>query len=182
MLQITIPDREFLSDDNEFFTIKGAKLTLEHSLISISKWEALHKKAFFSNESMTIQDTIDYIKCMTLTQNVDPIVYSLLTSENIKEIQEYIDDPMTATTFSEQDSYVKRSRKTKKITSEEIYYYMVSFNIPFECEKWHINRLMALIRICDIKSRPPKKRSKKASLDYMNQLNNARRQSLGTRG
>lgn len=183
MLQITIPDKEFLNEETmEFFTVKGAKLTLEHSLISISKWESIRKRPFFSDEEMNLQDTIEYVKCMTLTQNVDPLVYSILTSDNIKQIQAYINDPMTATTINEANQYVKKNRKGKKFTSEEIYYYMVSFNIPFECEKWHINRLMMLIRICDIKSKPPKKMSKKASLDRINQLNESRKQALGTRG
>ena len=182
MLQVTIPDKElFDNKTQEFFTIKGAKLSLEHSLVSISKWEAKWQKPFLREEPMTIAETLDYIKCMTLTQNVDPSVYGIITPEVLSKVQAYIDNPMTATTFSEEKKpYIKNSKK--KVTSEEIYYWMVALNIPFECQKWHLNRLLTLIRICEIKSKPPKKMAKKDVYNMYDELNAKRKAALGTTG
>ncbi len=183
MLQIKVPDREFLDDKTmEFFTIKGATLTLEHSLISISKWEAKHKKAFFSDDGMTPEESLDYIRCMTLTQNVDPAVYLLLNQNNLKEIQEYISDPMTATVIDSNENGYGPKKKAKKYTSEEIYYYMTVFNIPFECEKWHINRLLTLIKIANEQNKPKKKMSKKAQYEKWDRINEQRRRALSTKG
>ena len=183
MLQINVPDREFLDDKTyEFITLKGAVLTLEHSLVSISKWEAKHKKPFFSDNSMSIEESKDYIKCMTLTKDVPDYVYSMLTEENIKSIQEYISDPMTATTFSNINEYVKPKKPSKNYTSEEIYFYMTAYNIPFECQKWHINRLLTLIRIADEKNKPPKKMSKKAQYEKWDKINEQRKKAPKTKG
>ena len=152
---------------------------MEHSLVSLSKWESKWKKAFLSKKEKTYEETIDYIRCMTVTQNVDPDVYKYLSAENIKQINEYINDPMTATTFSES----KQSGGNHEIlTAEVIYYYMIASNIPFECQKWHLNKLLTLIRVCSIKNQPPKKMGREELLKRNNALNAARRKKFNTKG
>ena len=180
MLQITIPACEQWDEaTNEFVYTKAQTLQSEHSLISISKWESKWNKAFLSKNEKTYEETVDYIKCMTITQNVDPSVYLRLTNENIEQINQYIDAPMTATYFMEDDDK-KPSRET--ITAELIYYWMIALNIPFECQKWHLNRLLTLVKVCNIKNAPPKKRSKGDIMRRNAKLNAARRAKHHTRG
>ena len=135
-------------------------------------------KPFLSKEPKTAAETIDYIKCMTITQNVNPKVYNSLTAENIEQINNYIDEPMTATTFSETNN----TRSREIITSELIYYWMFSLNIPMECQKWHLNRLLTLIRVCNIKNTPPKKMSRRDIMSRNAALNAARRKKLNSKG
>lgn len=180
MLEIIIPATEQWDEKNqEFITSKEQILRLEHSLVSLSKWESKWCKPFLSRENKTMEETIDYIKCMTLTQNVDPNVYNLLTKDNILKINEYISAPMTATTFHQEN---RGGGNGELITSELIYYWMVSLNIPFECQKWHLNRLFTLIKVCSIKNQPPKKMSKKDILSRNASLNAARRKQLNSKG
>ena len=180
MLHITIPSREYWDEVNQVFVnTKEQKLQLEHSLVSISKWEAKWHKAFMSHENRTYEETIDYIRCMTITQNVDPEIYKFIPNEIIEQVNEYIANPMTATWFSE-DKTSRRSGET--VTSELIYYWMISLNIPKECEKWHLNRLLTLVRVCNIKNQPPKRMSKRETASRYAALNKARRNSLNTRG
>ena len=181
MLQIEVPlTREGWDEEKqEFIPPKKQVLNLEHSLVSLSKWESRWCKSFISNNNKTEEETLDYIKCMTLTQNVNPEVYEHLTNENIKQINDYIGAPMTATYFSED----KRGKSNREIiTSELIYYWMIAANIPFECQKWHLNRLLTLIRVCGIKNEPPKKRSKREIMSRNAALNAARRQQLNSKG
>lgn len=185
MLQITIPaavSEEFDESTNEFIyrpVSKEQTLQLEHSLVSLSKWESKWCKAFLSNKRKTDEEIIDYVKCMTLTQNVNPDVYTRLSQENMNRIDEYISAPMTATTFfNERNS--KGGREV--VTAELIYYWMIALNIPFECQKWHLNRLLTLIRVCNIKNTPPKKMSKRELMSRNARLNAARRQQLNTKG
>lgn len=179
MLTIKIPDQEFFNEETqEFFTMKGQTLQLEHSLVSLSKWESKWNKPFLSKEDKTVEETMDYIKCMTITQNPKPHIYNLLTDKNILEIKNYIDAPMTATTFSN----VNQGHSREIVTSELIYYWMISLNIPMKCEKWHLNRLLTLIRVCNIKNGPAKKMSKKEIMSRNAALNAARRKKLNTKG
>lgn len=179
MLQITVPAVEMFDDEKqEFITGKEQTLQLEHSLVSLSKWESKWCKSFFSKQKKTYEETLDYIKCMTLTQNVQPEVYTRLTRENIIEINKYIEAPMTATYFSDRND--KPNRET--ITSELIYYWMIALNVPFECQKWHLNRLLTLIKVCNIKNKPPKKMSKREIMSRNAALNAARRQQYNTKG
>lgn len=181
MLQITVPGVNDLWDESNqmFISTKEQTLNLEHSLVSLSKWESKWCKSFFSREEKTYEQTLDYIKCMTLTKNVEPEVYLCLTNENVMKINQYIEDPMTATYFSEQQN-AGRSRET--ITSELIYYWMIAYNIPFECQKWHLNRLLTLIRVCSIKNEPPKRQTKQSIMNRNAALNAARRKRLNTTG
>lgn len=180
MLQITIPGREFFDEETQtFFSTKEQTLQMEHSLVSLSKWEAKWNKAFLGKQEKTPEEILDYFRCMTITKNVDPKVYNLLTQEQIDQINEYINAPMTATYFSNNKNG-PISRET--ITSELLYYWMIAFNIPFECQKWHLNRLITLIRVCDVKSSGGKKMSKADIAKRNASLNAARRAKLRTRG
>ena len=180
MLKITIPQTELWDEvHEEFLNVKGQTLTLEHSLVSLSKWEAKWHKPFISTEKKTLEETLDYARCMTLTQNVDPLVYLCLTDRNLEEINAYIEAPMTATWFSEKKGGAK---STQKVTSELIYYWMVSYQIPFECQKWHLNRLLTLIRVCNEENKPQKKKSQREIMRRNAELNAARRKKWHSRG
>ena len=180
MLQIVVPSMELWDEQNEIIVrTKEQTLRLEHSLISVSKWESKWHKPFLEEAEKTFEEMNDYIRCMTITQNVDPNVYNYLTRENRREINEYIDDKHTATTFRE-DKYQKKSRE--RITSELIYYWMVAYNIPFDCQTWHLNRLLTLIKICSVKNQPQKKRNaREIARDYA-AINAERRKMWNTSG
>lgn len=180
MLYIKIPDSELYDEvSEEFINVKDITLRLEHSLVSISKWEAEWKKPFFKPGAVrTHEESKHYVQCMTLNQNVNPIVYDLLTAKDYSEINAYIDSDRTATWFSDQTKSTSRD----VITSELIYYWMVAHQIPWEAQKWHISRLLTLIRICNIKNAPEKKMSKREILSRNKALNAARRAKLKTSG
>ena len=181
MLQIKIPLSQEGWDEQkqEFVEPKIQVLQLEHSLVSLSKWESKWCKPFLSKSNKTSEEILDYIKCMTVTQNVKPEVYDHLTRENIDQINAYIEAPMTATTFTD-DKTGKNSREI--VTSELIYYWMIVLQIPPEYQKWHLNRLLTLIRVCNVKNAPPKKMSKRDIMSRNAQLNAARRKQLNTKG
>ena len=180
MLRITIPACEEWDEfKQEFVTTREQTLCLEHSLVSLSKWESKWCKPFLTKQEKTYEETIDYIKFMTLTPNVDPEVYNFLTNDNLIEINKYIEAPMTATTFSK-DRPGKAGHEI--VTSELIYYWMIALNIPFECQKWHLNRLLTLIKVCNIKNTSPKKMSRRDILNRNASLNAARRQQMNTKG
>lgn len=181
MLQILVPISPEGWDEvkQEFVEPKTKELQLEHSLISISKWESKWHKAFLSKTDKTEEEIFDYIKCMTLTPNVDPAVFDHLTTANINAIKKYIDDPMSATVIISQNN---KGTSHETVTSELIYYWMIALNIPPEYQKWHLNRLLKLIEVCNVKNTPPKKRSKSAILRDNAALNAARRKKLGTKG
>ena len=181
MLQLVVALGSELFDDEkqEFVTPDIKILQLEHSLISLSKWESKWCKPFFSKEEKTPEETIDYIKCMTITPNVKDEVYSYLTRDNVAEINKYIEAPMTATTFPDN----KKGKGSKEIiTSELIYYWMITLNIPPEYQKWHLNRLLTLIQVCNVKNEPAKKMSNKEIMSRNRALNAARKKKLNTRG
>lgn len=185
MLRIVIPEREYFdSSKGEFFYLKKQTLDLEHSLISISKWESKWKKPFLGKEGKTYEESLDYIKCMTLNSNIDPDTYLGLTQDVFNRVSQYIDDSMTATWFNEhqQQGKPKGGNKNQVVTSELIYYWMIAYEIPFECQKWHLNRLLTLIRICEIKNAPSKKMSKRDIYAQYGALNAARKHKLGTNG
>lgn len=180
MLQITIPSTEFWDEQKEEFVYTKEKtLQLEHSLVSISKWESKWNKSFLSSKEKTTEEIIDYIRCMTITQNVDPEIYTRLSNRTIQQIYDYINAPMTATVFSDTG---RKGGNRDIITSELIYYWMIALNIPFECQKWHLNRLLTLIRVCEIKNAPPKKMSKRETMSRNAALNAARRKKYNTKG
>lgn len=179
MLDIIIPASEQFDEEKmEFVSFKEQKITLEHSLISISKWESKFEKPFLSSEKSTYE-VFEYIRFMTLTQNVKPEVYYNLTEKNLKDITAYMEAPMTATTFK---PLPKKGGKKEIITSELIYYWMIAFNIPVEFQKWHINRLLTLIEICARKNEPPKKMSRKEIAAQHQAINAANRARFHTKG
>ena len=184
MLQIIVPATEYeLFDENtyEFINVKTKEqvLQLEHSLISLSKWESKWCKPFLTKEQKTKEETLDYIRCMTLN-SVSPDVYKHLTKENLEDIEKYINSPMTATTVNDGESGSKVGGE--QVTSELVYYWMVALNIPFECQKWHLNRLIMLMRVCNVKNKPPRKMSKREIMSRNAALNAKRRQKHNTRG
>ena len=180
MLQIVVPGTELYDESTEtFIQTKETQLKLEHSLLSISKWESKWCKPFLSNDKKNLHtsaEMLDYIRCMTLN-TVPKNVYTALTPNNKRTIQQYMNHPMTATTIS------NREKRTSKeiVTSELIYYWMITYQIPFECEKWHINRLLMLINVCGARNNP-KKMNKREVMMQNHALNQARRKALHTKG
>lgn len=164
MLYITVESDEIFDEvKNEFVNLKQTRLQLEHSLVSVAKWEAIWHKPFLENvEKLTPEEYLSYVKCMTMTQNVDPETFNHLSVQNLKDIQDYINDPMTATTISNRDP--NQPMRHQVVTAELVYYWMITQNIPVEFQKWHFNRLMMLIQVCAIKNAPPKKMSKADSM------------------
>ena len=180
MLSITIPRVELYDEvSEEFVTSVETTLVLEHSLISLSKWETLWKKPFLGKVKKTPEESLDYIKQMTITKNVPPEVFTYMPPESVQLISDYIADSMTATTFINRDN---GRGSTEIVTNEVIYYWMFTFNIPIECEKWHLNRLLTLIRVSSIKSQPGKKMSQADVAAQNREINAARQQALHTKG
>lgn len=185
--KITVQPKEFFNEEtNRFINVKETTLVLEHSLISVSKWEAKYKKPFLVEGSLSkTEEILDYIKFMTMSpQNVDDNIYYALTKENLEEIIAYINDPMTATWFSE-DKKQKPGRKKEVLTSEVIYWQMIALEIPQAYEKWHLNRLLTLIKVCAVKQEEQMGNNKMSKNDIRKQnsyLNAQRRAKLKSKG
>lgn len=182
MLELVIKDKElFDSEKEEFVNIKGVTLQLEHSLLSIKKWESKWRKSFLNRKDKTLEEIKDYIRCMTLNKSyVDPKVYDYLSADDIKKVVEYIEDPMTATVINSINSLEKGGPikgKNDVVTAELIYYWMIACNIPPEYQKWHLNQLLTLIRVVNSKNAPDKKVNSKQSA-MARQAENARRRAL----
>ena len=179
-ITIKVPAAELWDPVKEqFVSIKEQTLLMEHSLLSVDKWESRWKKSYISSENKTPVEVIDYLKCMTITKNVDPYVYYAIPASELKRIDKYISDPMTATTFNDRNE--KRGRK-EVITSEIIYWQMTQLNIPLEWEKRHLNKLLTLIRVAAIKSQAPQKMTKADIARQNKALNAARRKRTGSKG
>jgi hypothetical protein len=180
-IHVAIGEEQVLEKDNEvlFIDPETTSLDLEHSLVSLSKWEAKWEKPFLSSVEKTDEETFDYIYFMILTPNVPRDFLNLLSNDNIQEINEYINKKMTATWFSNVEEAKKSS---EAITSELIYYWMIALNVPIECENWHLNRLITLIRVCNQKNTPPKKMTRAEALAQQREMNAKRRAELGTSG
>lgn len=182
MLRIRIPAGEYWDERRqEFIELDEQTILLEHSLVSLAKWEAHWKKPFLSKEQKTRAETIDYIRCMTITENVNRIIYDTLSNDTINLISRYINESMTATTFSDDGKPGPRSHEI--ITAEIIYYWLVALQIPFEpCQHWHLSRLLTLVRVCNIKNQPKKKGNMREIMSRNTKLNAERRKRLGTTG
>ena len=180
MLQIKVPISPEGWDDEkqEFVEPRYVVLEMEHSLVSLSKWEQRWHKPFISRREKTMEETIDYIRCMTLTPNVRPETYLCLSEKNLEQINDYIEDTMTATTFSDDDS----KGPQEIVTNELIYYWMIALGIPQEYQHWHLNRLLTLIRVCKVKNSPPKKMSDAEKRKFYRELNEKRKRELNTTG
>lgn len=180
MLRLQIPAVDMWDEQQECFIVSDERtLCLEHSLVSLSKWESKWNKPFLSKDAKTQEETIDYIRCMTIGEELDRDVYDNLSSENIEKINKYINAAMTATTFSNTPG---RGGRNSIITAEIIYHWMIALQIPSDYENWHLNRLMTLIRVCEAKNSPGKKMSKGETMRRQAQLNAARRQKLNSKG
>ncbi len=180
MLKITVPGVEHYDEEtSEFVTIGDVDLELEHSLVSLSKWESIHEKPFLGKDEKSHEEVLSYVKAMIMTPDFPPEVLSKLSQDNLKEINNHIDSKMTATWFSDNPNSPK-SREV--ITAELIYYWMIGFNIPFECEAWHLNKLFTLIKVCNLKTSKPKPMSRGETVARNRELNAQRRAQLGTRG
>ena len=190
MLRVEIPEQKDIFDESTQMFLPETKktvLNLEHSLIAISKWESKWKVPYLDPNIKKSHDMeIDYIKCMTINNNlIDPNVYNAIPISIYKQILDYIADPMTATQFKSTNNVKKRGSSItgeKIITSELLYYYMIANNIPSEYEKWHVSRLMVLIRICGIKNGPVKKKSKQEIISENDRINEERRKQLHSTG
>lgn len=180
MYKLVVPDKDCFNEaTNEFVHVKGGSLKLEHSLLSISRWESKWHRSFLNSGPKNTLELVDYIRCMSVNVPPESDIFNAITYKQIKEVQDYISDPMTATTISN-----KRGSRPSKgiITSEIIYYWMTEYGIPFECEKWNLNRLLMLIRVCAEKNAPGKKMSQRENMQQMHALNAARKAKMHTRG
>lgn len=180
ILRITIPSVEVYDEvKEEFFYTKEYKLSLQHSLVSLAKWEARWEKPFLGEEVRTREETLDYIKCMTITQNIPDSAYNFLDVESLNKIKRHIKAPMTATVITKRPG----TPTNKEVyTAEIIYYWMIALNIPVEYQTWHLSRLLTLIEVCNIKNNPPKKMGRQETLRMHRQLNRERMEKLKTKG
>lgn len=180
MLRLIVPGTDYFNEETETFeTVGDVELELEHSLVSLSKWESKYQKPFLDNNSKTTEELLGYIEAMIISPIYPSEIFGRLSQENINRINAYIESKESATTFG---TMPQRRGKGEVITSELIYYWLVAFNIPFECEYWHLNRLFALIRICNIKNAKPKKMSRNEIASRNRELNAVRRAQYNTSG
>lgn len=183
-IQVSASEEEFFDEKAEKFISLQHPITLqlEHSLVSLKKWEKKWHKPFLEKEDKTTDEIIDYIRCMTLNEHIDPNVYHFITESQVDQILKYIEDPMTATWFSNDKKEGEGTSKKQIITAEIIYYWMISLNVPVEFQYWHLNELLTLIRVINAKSEKPKKMSKQDILRQNSKLNAARRAKRKSRG
>jgi len=180
MLTITVTlSEDFDEAKSEFLDSESFVLVLEHSLVSLSKWESHFEKPFLNTKDKSPDELFWYIKAMTLTKNAPEEIFHKLSKSNIEDINRYISAKMTATWFSDKQGF-KPGREI--ITAELIYYWMFSMNIPIECEHWHLNRLLTLVKVFSEKSKPAKKMGKRELAQRNRSLNAQRRAALGTSG
>lgn len=183
MLEIDIPEQELWDEENEIFIrVPKASLKLEHSLLSLKNWEAKWHKAFLKDDKKTLEEIRDYIRCMTINKVPDDFVYDFIPVTIIKDIIDYIKDPHTATWFSDRSLESLKGHRKEVITAEVIYYWMVELNIPIECQKWHLNQLITLIKVINLKNVPKKKMSPKEAAMERAALNAKRRAQYKTKG
>lgn len=185
-IPIKIPAQKIYDEDTAtFYDVKETTIHLEHSLLAISKWEAKWKKPFLDAKTeKSIEEIMDYIRCMCIESedDVDPIIWKALSRQEVRRIENYISDKMTASTVTQREQKRASSKKQQVITSELLYYYMSELKIPFSCEMWHLGRLMMLIQIASVSQQPNKKMPKGANISQRKALNASRKKRLGTRG
>jgi hypothetical protein len=180
MLRIHLKGNEFWDEESEEFkVVEEVTLDLEHSLVSLSKWESKFEKPFLGAGEKTDDEVLAYIEAMILNEKFPPGVCSRLGQDQLTEIDKYINAKKSATFFS--DTIGQRGSR-EVITSELIYYWMIAFSIPFECQHWHLNRLFTLIRVCNVKNSKPQKRNRSEMIAERRRLNDERRALYKTSG
>lgn len=188
MIEITVPAQhhELFDEEKEEFlppiNIKETKLQLEHSLIALKKWEQKWHKPFLSESDKTYEEMSDYVRCMTLTHGVDPEVYRWIPASEVNRVIDYIKDPMTATWFKNNNLVGAQKNSREVVTAEIIYYWMIALQIPVEFQKWHLNQLLTLIKVVNIKNSKPEKVDPKTAAQQRAALNKARRAKYNTMG
>lgn len=188
MIEIVIPEQhyEFYDEKKEEFlptvNIRETTIQLEHSLISLKKWEQTWHKPFLAKNDKTYEELTDYIRCMTLTHGVDPEIYHWIPKDVLDKVVKYINDPMTATWFRN-DALIGAQKSSREVvTAEIIYYWMITLNIPVEFQKWHLNQLLTLIKVVNIKNGKPQKMDKRTAARERAALNKIRREQYNSRG
>ena len=180
MLTIVVPGGELFDEKSKVFvSSEDFAIDIEHSLVSLSKWESIYEKPFLGKDPKTDKEVLGYIKCMTITADVPEDVYLRFSQDNLDAVNTYINAKMTATWFTD-DKSTAPAREI--ITSEVIYYWIISMNIPLECENWHLNRLFTLIKVISMKNAPSKKMSRREIAERNRLLNEQRRAQYNTRG
>lgn len=180
MLRLAIGKNEFFNEEtSSFVSSEGTVLELEHSLVSLSKWESKYEKPFLGSEDKTGEQVLDYVRMMIIGDEPPPEVFSRITEDQVDQINVYINAKMSATWFNEKK---KSTPNREVITAEIIYYWMISLGIPFECQDWHLNRLLTLIKVCNYKNAPSKPMSKSEAARQQRELNEQRRSQMGTKG
>lgn len=184
MLEIKVPKKDCWDEEKEIFVIfPETHLKLEHSLVSLQKWESKFHTPFFATSDKTYDEVLEYIVCMTINDVEDKSVYQYIPDVEMQRIIDYIKDPMTATWFGKKDNTSKIGTKSREIiTAEVIYYWMIKLGIPMECQKWHLNQLMTLIKVINVKDAKKPKRSKSDVAQEWAAINAARRAKYNTRG
>lgn len=182
MLTITVPEQELFDEaTNEFVVVSAITLELEHSLVSLSKWESEFETPFMEDTPRTTEQTLGYIRAMTLAPDVPESTYYRLDNSHIEQISAYIDRKMTATWFTNH-APKRASGSGEKVTAELIYYWMIALDIPVAFETWHLKRLLTLIQVCNLKNQPAKKMPRKEAMTQQASLNAARKAQMGTTG
>ena len=180
MLIVSLPEVEGFDEETQsFVSLPGGELHLEHNLIALSKWESITHKHLIGNEDVSPEEMLLYIECMITDEEYDRELLDRLPASEIERVSNYMADTKTATTFVNKGD---KDGSGEYTSSELIYYWMIACQIPFECETWHLSRLLTLIRVCNEKNQPEKKMSRSDILSRNRDLNRARRQALGSKG
>ena len=175
---VTVPKSEVYDEENDiFYEIKNeVTLVMEHNLIAISRWESKFHKPYLTKDTKTNEEILYYLECMTITKGVESYVYRCIPKSELLRITEYINDPMTGTTVRE-SPYAKKQGKEEIQSAELLYYYMFKLGIPKECENWHLNRLMTLMKVYGAKDEKPDGKASRSELIARNRAINARNRS-----
>lgn len=180
MLKLVLPETEYYDETQNLFVTQEPKtLVLEHSLRSVARWESKWNVAFLSDKEKTREQTLDYITCMSVNKNIPDSLLQRIGNKELQTVSDYINAKMTATTITRRGT----KRPTSEIvTAEIIYWWMIQYGIPPEYEKWHLNRLLMLIEVCNLKSGPQKKMGRQEQMAQQRALNKARQAKYKTKG